>query len=196
MQLTEDFINKADWYLKHRPESRVSASDFTIYLLLQYVGQYGLTFIQISKNYNLHVWALWNGSSALQLSSVNLWHFQKIEDQPINLNSNLWHFGPINSSTSWLFHHYASLISCMRRYELHITLQMLCLSTFPASQHPHSAARRNKRLWFTFKLGTGRGLVGDGVNDLVDLGVEIWLPEISLTKQEEREMIRLFDCEL
>lgn len=113
----------------------MSASDFTIYLLLQYVGQYGLTFIQISKNYNLHVWALWNGSSALQLSSVNLWHFQKIEDQPINLNSNLWRFGPINSSTSWFFHHYASLISCMRRYELHVTLQILRLSTVVHSQH-------------------------------------------------------------
>lgn len=33
----------------------------------------------------------------------------------------------------------------------------------------------------TLKLGTGLGLVGDGVEDLVDLGVEIWLPETPFT---------------
>ena len=43
----------------------------------------------------------------------------------------------------------------------------------------------------TFKLGTGRGLVGDGVGDLADLGVEIWLLETLFTirqKQEEQQI--------
>ena len=33
----------------------------------------------------------------------------------------------------------------------------------------------------TLKQGMGRGLVGDGVEDLVDFGVEIWLLETPFT---------------
>lgn len=33
----------------------------------------------------------------------------------------------------------------------------------------------------TLKVGVVRGLVGDGVEDLVDFGVEIWLMEIPFT---------------
>lgn len=34
----------------------------------------------------------------------------------------------------------------------------------------------------TLKLGMGRGLVGDGVEDLMDFGVEIWLLETPFTE--------------
>lgn len=41
----------------------------------------------------------------------------------------------------------------------------------------------------TLKVGRGRGLVGDGVEDLVDLGVEIWLFETPLTTWEGKKNI-------
>lgn len=40
----------------------------------------------------------------------------------------------------------------------------------------------------TLKEGRGRGLVGDGVEDLVDLGVEIWLFETPLTTWEGKKL--------
>ena len=39
----------------------------------------------------------------------------------------------------------------------------------------------------TLKVGRGRGLVGEGVEDLVDLGVEIWLFETPFTTREEKK---------
>lgn len=40
---------------------------------------------------------------------------------------------------------------------------------------------------FTLKPGMGLGLVGDGVEDLVDLEAEIWLLEIPFTARREAE---------
>lgn len=42
----------------------------------------------------------------------------------------------------------------------------------------------------TLKLVMGRGLVGDGVEDLVDFGVEIWLPDTPFTRGEKTKRIR------
>lgn len=39
----------------------------------------------------------------------------------------------------------------------------------------------------TLKLGIVRGLVGDGVEDLVDFGVEIWLLEAPFTVWRKTE---------
>lgn len=77
------------------------------------------------------------------------------------------------------------LLSCSHRHRTNILEKQQVLMHLLG---PHSNVVRR----FTLKPEAGLGLVGDGVEDLVDLGAEPWLLENPLTGQRtERDNMSL-----
>lgn len=78
------------------------------------------------------------------------------------------------SGDQWRDTRYQTMLTLFTGYFLNDT-KCICVG--------HSATR------FTLKPAMGLGLVGDGVDDLVDLCAELWLLEKPLTAKTEEEKI-------
>lgn len=71
-------------------------------------------------------------------------------------------------------------------FSIHVHLLIRLLSAAPRVRDV-VITTEEARCSFTFKLATGRGLVGDGVEDLAERGAETWPLDTPLTEWKRKQ---------